>query len=532
MKLVTSESMRAIDNECIQNVGIPGLKLMENAGLGTVRFIEREITPLTDKRITVVCGKGNNGGDGFVIARELKSRGATVGAYLAGHRDDVGGDARANLDRLGREGVVELTEGRSIGELVQAMKKSDLVVDAVFGTGFEGVPRGLSGTVIGQINLCGRPVLAVDVPSGLNATTGAAEGECVRARWTCTMGLPKRGFYLHPGRTYVGDVFVVDIGVPPAVIEAVGVRENVLTRDEAGDLLPERPPDAHKGTFGRIVVIAGSVGYSGAAALTAESALRSGAGLVTLGTPVSLNDILETKLTEVITRPLPETESRAVSADALPAVREMLETADAVALGPGLSRDPGTQGLVRAIVSEIDRPCVVDADGLNAISPEAVGARTGTAALVLTPHPGEMSRLTGRAVEDVQGRREDVAREVAEKARATVVLKGDATVVADPDGQTYINPTGNSGLASGGTGDVLTGIVAALLGRGLEGLLAGALGAYVHGAAGDAAAAEIGQISMTAGDVLARLPGVFRSLAAGGGTKRAASAGPWAGRER
>jgi NAD(P)H-hydrate epimerase len=512
MKLVTSESMRAIDNECINNLGIPGLKLMENAGVGTARFIERELGSVGDKRITVVCGKGNNGGDGFVIARELKTRGAAVGVYLAGHRDDVGGDARANLDRLGRETVVELTDGRSVGALVQAMTNSDLVVDAVFGTGFQGVPRGLSGTVIGQINLCGRRVLAVDVPSGLNATTGVAEGECVRADWTCTMGLPKRGFYLHPGKEYVGRVHVVDIGVPASVLEAMGLKENVLTPEEAAGLLPDRPHDAHKGTFGKIVVIAGSVGYTGAAALTAASALRSGAGLVTLGVPASLNDILEAKLTEVITRPLPETAGRALSADALPAAREMLAAADAAAVGPGVSRDPGTQELVRAIVAEIDLPCVVDADGLNALSPEAVGARTGSAPLVLTPHPGEMSRLSGRAVGDVQSRRDEVAREVAERARATVLLKGEATVVADADGQVYINPTGNSGLASGGTGDVLTGIVAALLGRGLSGIEAGALGAYIHGAAGDDAATDVGEVSMTAGDVLERLPGVFRRL--------------------
>jgi len=522
MKLVTSESMRAIDSECINNVGIPGLKLMENAGVGTARFIEREMKPLAGRRITVVCGKGNNGGDGFVIARELGSRGASVGVYLAGHRDDVAGDARVNLDRLGREAVVELTDGRSIGGLVQAMTTSDLVVDAVFGTGFEGVPRGLSGTVIGQINLSARPVLAVDVPSGLNATTGVAEGECVRATWTCTMGLPKTGFYLHPGKAWVGEVHVVDIGVPPSVIEAIGLKENVLLPGEAAELLPDRPPDAHKGTFGRIVVIAGSVGYTGAAALTAESALRSGAGLVTLGVPASLNDILEAKLTEVITRPLPETESRALSPDAVPVVREMLATADALALGPGLSRRPGTQELVRAVISEVDLPCVVDADGLNALSPEAIGARAGSAPLVLTPHPGEMSRLAGRTVADIRGKRQEVARAVAVNARATVLLKGEASVVADQDGEVYINPTGNSGLASGGTGDVLTGIVAALLGRGLSGIEAGALGAYIHGAAGDAAATDVGEISMTAGDVLDRLPRVYRSLTSQRGAKRGA----------
>ena len=301
MKFVTSDIMRAIDSECIDDLGIPGLKLMENAGLGTVRFIEHEIGPQKGRAATIVCGKGNNGGDGFVIARELRKLGATVSIFLVGRRDDVSGDARTNLDRLGRETVVELSDGRSVAGFVEVLAKSDFIVVAVFGTGFSGVPRGLSGTVIGQMNVCGRPVLAVDVPSGLNATTGIAEGECVKAAWTCTMGLSKRGFYVGDGRTCVGKLHVVDIGVPKEAIERVGVRDNILTMREAAELLPKRPFDGHKGTFGSVVVIAGSVGYTGAAALTALSALRTGAGLVYLGIPSSLNDIMETKLTEVIT---------------------------------------------------------------------------------------------------------------------------------------------------------------------------------------------------------------------------------------
>ena len=275
MKFVTSKIMRAIDSECIEGLGIPGLKLMENAGVGTARFIEREVGPQKGRTVTVVCGKGNNGGDGFVIARELRRLGATVSVYLVGRRDDVGGDARTNLDRLGRETIVELADGRSVAEFVDVMTKSDLVVDAVFGTGFSGVPRGLSGTVIGQMNTCGRPVLAVDVPSGLNATTGIAEGECVEAAWTCTMGLSKRGFYLGHGRVCTGKLHVVDIGVPAGAIESVGVRDNILTMRDAAGLLPERPFDGHKGTFGTVVVVAGSVGYTGAAALTAAAALAA-----------------------------------------------------------------------------------------------------------------------------------------------------------------------------------------------------------------------------------------------------------------
>jgi NAD(P)H-hydrate epimerase len=512
MKFVTSETMRAIDSECIDKLGIPGLKLMENAGVGTVRFIERELGPQKDRTVTVVCGKGNNGGDGFVIARELRRSGASVSVYLVGHRDDVSGDARANLGRLGLENVVELSDGRSIAGFVEVMTKSDFIVDAVFGTGFNGVPRGLSGTVIGQMNACGRPVLAVDVPSGLNATTGIAEGECVNAAWTCTMGLSKRGFYIDHGRACVGKLHVVDIGVPRKAIEQVGVRENVLTMRDAAELLPPRPFDGHKGTFGTVVVVAGSVGYTGAAALTALSALRTGAGLVYLGVPSSLNDIMETKLTEVITRPLAETAARSLSPESLLDIRELLENAEALALGPGISRDQETQSLVRSIVAEMRVPCVIDADGLNALTPEEVGQRTGEAPVVLTPHPGEMARLAGCSIGGVLADREGVARATAVKARATVVLKGVGSVVAAPSGELYMNPTGNSGLASGGTGDVLTGIIAGFLGQGVAATEAAALGAFVHGLAGDLAAEALGEAGMIAGDVLDHVPYALMEL--------------------
>ncbi|MBM3307579.1 MAG: NAD(P)H-hydrate dehydratase [Candidatus Eisenbacteria bacterium] len=512
MKLATSETMRAIDAHCIDVVGIPGLKLMESAGAGTVRFIEQRLGPPAGKAITVVCGKGNNGGDGFVIARELRARGAVVETYVAGHRDDVLGDARASLERLGSGVVVELADGRAVGSLAAATMRSDLVVDAVFGTGFSGAPLGLSGTVIGQMNACGRPVLAVDVPSGLNATTGEAAGECVRASWTCTMGLPKRGFYLSPGRELVGEVHVVDIGIPAKAVEAAGVRDNVLTARDAAALLPARPHDANKRTFGTVVVVAGSVGYTGAAALTALSALRAGAGLVVLGAPGSLNDALEAKLTEVITRPLPETAGRALSRDALPAVRALLETADALAIGPGLSRDPETQSLVQSVIEEVRVPCVVDADGINALSIERVKGRSGGAPIVLTPHPGEMARLTGRSAADVQAHRDEIARDVAARSGATVVLKGAGTVTVDPGGELYLNPTGGSGLATAGTGDVLTGVLAALLGQRVPRTTAAALGAFVHGRAGDIAAAGKGSVGMIAGDVVDALPSAFMEL--------------------
>lgn len=506
MKLVSAEGMRAIDRRCIEGLGIPGLELMEKAGVGTARFLEGRLGQLDGKAVVIVCGKGNNGGDGFVIARALKAAGVGVSVWLAGGRDEVAGDARANLDRLGGGEVVELSGPESVTRLEAAMRAGDVVVDAVFGTGFDGAPRGLSGTVIALMNACGRPVLAVDVPSGLNATTGDAEGECVVAAWTCTMGLAKIGFYVGRGPDHVGRVHVVDIGIPGEVIEEAALDWNVLTMAEAAGLLPERPRDGHKGTFGTIAVVAGSVGYTGAAALSSTAALRAGAGLVTLGIPASLNDVLEAKVTEVITRPLPETPARSLSTSAIPLVLELAESADALALGPGMSRHPETAEAIREILREVSVPCVLDADGLNAVRIEHLASRRGGAPLVVTPHPGEMARLIGGTARDVQRRRAEVAVDVAKRARATVVLKGASTVVADADGRLFVNPAGNSGLATAGSGDVLTGVIAAFLGRGMIGVQASALGALVHGLAGDVAAEKRGEMGMIAGDVLESLP--------------------------
>ncbi len=512
MRLVTSETMRAIDRECIEKAGIPGLDLMERAGVGTVQFMEREVGDLCEKTFTVVCGKGNNGGDGFVIARELAERGGGVRVFLVGDPEDVSGDARTNLDRYGARSVVPLRAEDQLELLSEELAHSDVVVDALFGTGFEGSPRGLSGRAIEAVASCGRPVLAVDVPSGLNATTGRAEGACVRATWTCTMALPKRGFFVAPGRFLVGRVNVVDIGVPEKAVEAVGVRDNVLTTREAASLLPGRPDDGHKGDFGRVLVVAGSVGYTGAAVLASMSALRSGAGLVYLAMPESLNDVLETKLTEVITLPMPETAERTLSSAAAPAIRERLETMDALAIGPGVSRNEDSAALVRDIVSDVDVPCVIDADGLNALSVDVVAGRSGQAPLVLTPHPGEMARLLRCGVADVQERRDEVAREVAAQAGATVVLKGSGTLSVEGSGELYLNPTGNSGMATAGTGDVLTGAVAALLGRGMGGLEAAAVAAFAHGLAGDLAAERVGATGMVAGDVLGLMPESFKII--------------------
>ncbi len=512
MRLVTAEKMQSVDRHAIDAMGIPGLELMEEAGMGTVGVLIDVAGVEAGDHVVVVCGKGNNGGDGFVIARGLGEYGAEVDVFLLGSASDVSGDARANLDLLEPGTVSEIADEKGVDALTEALDESDVAVDAIFGTGFSGVPRGLNGAAIAALNDSDVPVLAVDVPSGLDASTGAVEGECVVAEWTSTMALPKKGFFLFPGREFVGDIHVIDIGIPPEAVEAVGVHEHVLTPVEAALSVPPRDPAGHKGTFGRVAVIGGSVGYTGAAALSSSAALRSGAGLVTLGVPASLNDVLEAKVTEVITRPLPETEERSLARAALEGARAIIDGADAVAIGPGLSTAEDTVAFVRELVSSLETPAVIDADGLNALTPDIVGSRSGEAAVVLTPHPGEMARLIGCATADVLADREQLACTVAEQARATVVLKGAATVIATIAGDVMINPTGNDGMATAGSGDVLTGIIAALLARGMSGPDAAALGAYVHGLAGDLAAEAVGRTGVVAGDILKFVPLAFLEL--------------------
>jgi len=514
MKLVTAGTMRAIDEHAIKTMDIPGIDLMEQAGLGTARVLERVAGLAEGARVVVVCGKGNNGGDGFVIARDLVSRGAAVRVFLIGTADDVSGDARVNLDLLADEDLTELTAPAHLPELVESMASCDAVVDAVFGTGFEGAPRGLSANVLPLINASGRPVLSVDVPSGLNATTGAVEGECVSADWTCTMALPKRGFFVASGPDVVGELFVIDIGIPREAIEAVGASENVLMPDEAAALLPGRPPSSHKGTYGRVLVVAGSIGYTGAAALTAMSALRAGSGLVFVACPEGVNDILEVKLTEAITKPMPQTDAGSLAERAVGPIRELAADADTIALGPGLSTDHGTVALVRELVRTLKKPCVMDADALNALDIGLIGDREGDAPLVLTPHPGEMGRLLDVGIDAVQASRRETAVDAARRARAVILLKGAGTVVAEPGGESYLNPTGGTGLSSGGSGDVLTGIVASLIGQGVGVFEAAALGAFVHGRAGDIAEGRLGARGMIAGDVLAALPDALLSIEA------------------
>jgi hydroxyethylthiazole kinase-like uncharacterized protein yjeF len=540
MKVVTAEEMRNIDMQTIQEVGIPGVVLMENAGMGVVRAIEdrwgdketrgqgdeeaRKLAlsppqPLTPSphppvSVSILVGKGNNGGDGLVVARHLANRGYNVRTYVMAEPDKFTGDALTNLRiaqnmRLPLELILSEEQLEVHKEQIAA---SDLLVDAIFGTGLKGAVRGFAAGVIDFLNSTGVPIVAIDLPSGLEASTGKIAGPCIRAALTVTMALPKRGLLLYPGADFVGELQIVDIGVPPEVMECQNVPVNLLCASEVAKLLPARPRDAHKGTFGKTLILAGSVGFTGAAAMASEAALRAGAGLVTLGIPQSLNAIMEVKLTEVMTRPLPETEFSTLAGAARDGIMELLKNADVVALGPGLSREPETVSLVQSLCREIRIPKVIDADGLNALAEDRnvltdLGSQT-----ILTPHPGEMARLMGCSVSDVQSDRIGAAQDFAEQHGVVLVLKGAPTVIADPQGSVYLNATGNPGLASGGTGDVLTGAIAGFLAQGLDLTDAAILGVYIHGLAGDLAAMTQGEAGMIAGDVLDHLPRAIQRL--------------------
>ncbi|MDK2930947.1 MAG: ADP-dependent NAD(P)H-hydrate dehydratase / NAD(P)H-hydrate epimerase [Bacillota bacterium] len=514
MKVVTSDEIREIDRKAIEEAGIPGVVLMENAGRAVADTAKRLLEGMAGRRVCIFAGKGNNGGDGFVAARHLVNSQVRVKTFLIGKTDEVRGDARVNLDILMRMGVdVEEIGPEDVHRARVAVSVSDVVVDAIFGTGFRGEVGGYAAQIIDAINESGRPVVAVDVPSGLDASTGKISASCVRARYTVTFGLPKVGLLLYPGAACAGELVVADIGIPRAFLTDERLKLNLSIAEEIRRYLPARDPDSHKGTFGRVLVVAGSQGMAGAAALASLAALRSGAGLVTLAVPKSLQDIMHSRLTEVMTRALPETESGSVSLQAQALLDGILRGAEALAIGPGLSMHSETAQLVRNIVMTTSVPAVIDADGLNAIAQDPGTLKTSKAPIVLTPHPGEMARLTGLSVHEIKRDRLSVTMKAAAQWGKVVVLKGARTVIADPSGEAHINPTGNSGMATAGSGDVLTGLIAGLLAQGVSALEAAVLGTYVHGLAGDIAAARRGEMGMIAGDILECVPEALVRLA-------------------
>ena len=515
MKLVTASMMRELDRRAIQDLGIPSLVLMENAGRTTYRILRREFPDLQGE-VAVLAGPGNNGGDGFVVARYLANAGLPVAVFLLGPRDRVSRDGRVNLEILAHLGVAvaEVLTEADLNPALHRLAKAGLIVDALLGTGLNSPVQGLMAALIEGVNHLRAPVLAVDIPTGLSADTGKVLGVALRAEVTVTYGWPKLGQVLPPGRDYVGRLWQADIGIPP--ILALDLPLELAEAGEMRALLPPRPLGSHKGTFGHLLVLAGSQGKTGAAALAAEAALRAGAGLVTLGVPGSLNDILEVKLTEAMTLVLPEAAgARALGVAALKPIVEFLDERFTLALGPGIGTHPETRELVQRLAQDLPQPMVIDADGLNNLAGATAGLKGAAGPRILTPHPGEMARLVGLTTPEVQARRLDLARETAARFGVTLVLKGAQTVVAAPDGRASLNTTGNPALASGGAGDVLTGFIGGFLAQGLAPWDAARLGVYLHGLAADYFVSRHGQRGMIAGDLLAVLPQTLTEFSQG-----------------
>lgn len=514
MKVVTGETMQCLDRRAIAEFGVNGLTLMENAGRGCAEAIVAEFGEGRGRRAVVVAGKGNNGGDGYVIARLLREYGWQVAIFVLARREEIGGDARSNLDLLGEMTVVFCPEEGMLGHYGASLREATVIVDALLGTGLKSEVRGALAQAIELINAAGRPVVSVDIPSGIDSATGKVLGCAIKADMTVTFALAKCGHVLYPGVEHAGRLLIVDIGIPAAVTEAAAGYDFV---DAAvvGRLLYRRSRCAHKGDFGHCLIVAGSTGKTGAAAMAANSAVRSGAGLVTLAVPASINAILEVKTTEAMTLPLPDGGEGFLSNAARDAIVEALNGKAAVALGPGLARHAETSRLVRELVAATELPLVIDADGLNAIAEDpGTLLRKKSAIVILTPHPGEMGRLAAIPTAAVEADRIGVARQFATEHEVYLILKGARTIIAAPDGAVAINGSGNPGMASGGMGDVLTGVLIALVAQGYEPFQACMLGVFIHGYAADLVAADKGEIGMAAVDVQERLPYAIRDLMA------------------
>lgn len=514
MYLVTASEIQQMDRQTIESFGIPGRVLMENAGRGATRVIVYQFDDIIHKTVGVLAGRGNNGGDGFVIARYLAQKGSDVTVFLVAERTRVQGDAEANLKLLAplNVPVVEMPDEQAFLAHKTGMRHQEIWVDALLGTGLKSDVKGYFKQIIEFINALGKPVFSVDIPSGLNSDTGQLCGACIRAQATATFAFAKTGQILFPGADFTGYLEIIDIGIPDLIAKNIRPKQHLLTAERIRSAFKPRPPDSHKGTAGHALVVSGSVGKTGAAAMTAMSAMRAGAGLVTLAIPESLNPVLETQVLEAMTCPLPETQNGIIGESSFNKIMDLVAGKKCLAIGPGLGKATETKKLVHRIIQECLVTIVIDADGLNHIAGSTEILNKTKAPVILTPHPGEMARLMNSTADSVQKDRITCARRFAEKFNVHVVLKGAKTIIAHPEGNVFINPTGNSGMASGGMGDVLTGVIAGLIAQGYSAESATHTGVYLHGAAADNLAEEVGPFGYLATEVMNAIPGQIKLL--------------------
>jgi len=484
MKVVTAEIMQKLDRRTIEEAGIPGIVLMENAGRGAVREILAGYPEILKGKVAIIAGRGNNGGDGFVIARYLMNRGVNVKIFLLAEQEKVKGDARLNLDILlnMKASITEIKDLNTWKVLLPELEGHCLIVDAIFGTGLRSEVKGMIREVIDDINYFNIPKVAVDLPSGLNANTGEVLGTCIKADLTITFALPKRGLLIYPGADFAGRLKIVDISIPAYLLEEEKISDHVLSFGSLSQYVRPRKPNSHKGDYGHVLIIAGSQGKTGAAALSCQAAVRVGAGLVTLGIPESLNNIMEEKLTEVMTEPLTEEEPGFIGIGSFKKIERLMKGKKVLALGPGVSTHKDMVKLVHRILVESTIPLVIDADGINLSSKEI-----------------QKDRIT-------------IARDFAKQHGCYLVLKGTRSLIAEPEGNIFINPTGNAGMASGGMGDVLTGMIPGFISQGYDVATSTKLAVFVHGLAGDLVALEKGPVGLIAGDLVNEIPRVLKAF--------------------
>jgi ADP-dependent NAD(P)H-hydrate dehydratase / NAD(P)H-hydrate epimerase len=507
MKIVSAEEMRAIDRVTSEHFGVPSLALMEHAGAAVAGYVVAHYAEA--RRIVVFCGKGNNGGDGFVAARRLHQQGKNVHVILLADPGELKGDAATMFGKLPTATVAVRTGEELKSDRVQLPVSADLYLDAILGTGFKRPVRGLYADAIALMNASRIPVIAVDIPSGADADAmGPQSGMVARADAIVTFTAPRPAHVFGP--LTFGPTCVSGIGSPEEAIVSE-LQLQVTTPNDVAPLIGPRPAESNKGNYGHVLVIGGSLGKAGAAAMAGVSTLRAGAGLATVATPKSVLATVASFHPELMTEPLPETDGGTISVSAGPRLNELMQGKTVLAIGPGISRDPQTAELVRKLVGECEVSMVVDADGLNAFEGDTNKLNGTDRTLAITPHPGEMARLAGCTVADVQKDRLGVARRFAREHDLIVVLKGHRTLVVRPDGEAWVNTTGNPGMSTGGTGDILTGMVAGLIAQHPKNALLAVIAAvHLHGLAGDVMRESVGEHSLIATDLLKGLPEAFR----------------------
>lgn len=508
LPLVTASEMMAIDKKAAEVFGTPTSDLMENAGKGLSKVILKQYPD--SKKIAVFCGKGHNGGDGLVAARYLSGK-TNVVVFLFCDKKELNGNARTNLDKF-KGKLFEIKTEEDFRKTVSGASKADIIVDAIFGTGIKSELSGHFREIIEGINSLEKKVVSADIPSGINPDTGQIMGAAIKAELTITFGLPKVGLYLFPGREYAGKIEVIDIGFPEPLISGEGIRTAIIEKGDVAPLFPKRPKDTHKGSFGHLLLLAGSRGKTGAAVMASTSALRAGAGLVTLAVPKNLQPIYEMKLTEVMIEPLSEGEKWSIGENALGEILALADDKTAVAVGSGILPTSAAMKVMAGLINDLPQPVVIDAGGIDAIVAYPDILKNAKGPRIVTPHPGEMGRLLNLSSNDVQADRVGIARNFAEGNNVHVVLKGAHTVIAVPDGRVFINTTGNPGMATAGTGDVLAGMLGGLLAQRFKPDLAAIAAVYLHGLAGDMVRDNKGEYGIMATDIIEKIPSAINGV--------------------